>query len=240
MIEELPHNDLLLFTQLLNAVFCLQHVPTNWKVSKVIMLLEPRKPLEDIQFYRPIALLSIQNKVFEKVLHRHLLRLLPAGSLPDHQFGFRARHSTVDQVQRVSTAILSSLEEKRFCSSVFLDIAQAFDRVWHTSLLHKLHLLLPHNICDLLANYLQSHRFVTYGDAPSSYRPIAAGVTQGSVVGPLLFTLFIADLPRPPDSTILATFADDTAFLASSSSYQDSIDTLQSAVTGSSQWAANW
>lgn len=103
-----------------------------------------------VQSYRPISLLSILSKMFEKLLHQKLLLLLPPNTLPEHQFGFQARHSTTDQLDRVATTILTALEEKKFCAAAFLDVAQAFDRVWHPGLDFKLRQLLPGNICDLL------------------------------------------------------------------------------------------
>ena len=188
MLVNLPHTGIILFTQLLNSIFRLCYVPSSWKVAKVIMLLKPGKPSEDVKSYRPISLLSIQNKVYEKLFHKKLGRLLPPDALPPQKFGFHARHSTTDQVQRIVHTISIALEEKKFCSAVFFDLAQAFDRIWHEGLLYKLRCLLPTNICNLLANYLQNRQFfVVYGAVSSPLHPIAAGVPQGSVLGPLLY-----------------------------------------------------
>jgi len=93
------------------------------------MIHEHGKPAEDVKSYRPISLLLVQNKVFEKLLYRRLTQLLPPDALPAEQFGFKPKHSTVDQVQRVVHTILTAFEVKQFCSAIFLDVAQAFDRV---------------------------------------------------------------------------------------------------------------
>ena len=241
MLQELPRVGILFFTQLLNSIFRLSYIPSSWKIAKVIILHKPGKPSADVKSYRPISLLSIQNKVFEKLLHRKLTRLLPPDSLPPQQFGFRTKHSTVDQVQRVIHTISSALEKKQFCSAVFFDVAQAFDKVWHEGLLFKLRCLLPENICDLLENYLQHRQFfVTYGISSSPLHPITAGVPQGSVLGPLLYTLYTADLPQPEDDTVLATFADDTGLLSTAASYDASTAALQSAVDKFCTWATTW
>ncbi len=97
-------------------------------------------------------------------------------------FGFRARHSIVDQLQCVTSTILSSLEEK-FCATAFLDVTQAFDRVRHEGLAVKLFQLIPTNGCQLLASYLENRSFfVIYGEQVSTPHPVSAGVLQGRVL----------------------------------------------------------
>lgn len=204
------------------------------------MVPKPGKDPKDLKSYRPISLLSVLNKVFEKLLHRHLLDLLPSDALPDHQFGFRSHHSTTDQLGRVATTILQGLEEQQFCSGAFLDVAQAFDRVWHDGLLIKLARLLPSNICTLLHSYLSARSFfVVFGSHRSSPRPITAGVPQGSVLGPLLYALYTADLPEASNS-IYATFADDTAILSLSDNYHTAVSNLQCSLNALSDWAQKW
>lgn len=133
---------------------------------------------------------------------------------PDHQFGFRSKHSTIDQVHRITTVIERALEEKKYCCAVFLDVAQAFDRVWHDGLVVKMSQQLPGNFCRLLQSYLHNREFhVAHEDAKSTTQKIQAGVPQGSVLGPILYTLYTADLPDMEEVTT-ATFADDTAILA--------------------------
>jgi hypothetical protein len=111
--------------------------------------------------------------------------------------------------------INEALETKQYCSAVFLEITQAFDRVWHTGLLYKLQFLLPPpHYYLILKSYLHNKYFqVKVEDSYTDLLPINAGVPQGSVLGPLLFLLYTADLPTSPDATI-ATFADDTSILA--------------------------
>ena len=241
MLRELPRLRLLWLTRIYNSMLRLRYIPANWKRAKVIMLHKPGKQPNLIKSYRPISLLSVLNKVFEKLLHKKLLSLLPSTALPNHQFGFRAHHSTTDQLHRVTTTILQSLEKKQFCAAAFLDVAQAFDRVWHAGLLYKIRCLLPSNVCDLLQNYLSNRTFfVTYGMYTSTTRPISAGVPQGSVLGPLLYSLFTADIPATIDQTVVATFADDTAFLALSKDYLDSVNTLQGSLDIFHEWTTRW
>jgi hypothetical protein len=110
--------------------------------------------------------------------------------------------------------INEALETKQYCSATFLDISQAFDRVWQTVLLHKVRQFLPLSYYLILKSCLHSRHFqVKVEDSYTDLLPVNAGVPQGSVFGPLIYLLYTADLPTSPDSTI-ATFADDTAILA--------------------------
>jgi hypothetical protein len=106
---------------------------------------------------------------------------------------------------------------KQYCSAAFLDISQAFDKVWHAGLVHKLRQALPLNYFLLLKSYLHNRHFrVKVGNDYSELKYIHAGVAQGSVLGPLLYLLYMADLPMSP-RTFIATFADDTSILTTDS-----------------------
>ena len=101
------------------------------------------------------------------------------------------------------------------CASVFLDIEQAFDKVWHQGLRYKLRNSLPDHIFLILNSYINDRYFqVKMENTLSQYYPVQAGVPQGSVLGPLLYLIFMADIPTSED-TLIATFADDTPILSS-------------------------
>ncbi|CAK1579300.1 unnamed protein product [Parnassius mnemosyne] len=123
------------------------------------MIGKPGKPVHEITSYRPISLLPVTSKVCEKVLLQRLMKELRKRSIiPDHQFGFRQDHGTVEQVHRVCRTIRDALEHKEYCSSAFLDVQQAFDKVWHTGLLFKIKSLLPHTFFGLLKSYLTDRK----------------------------------------------------------------------------------
>jgi hypothetical protein len=89
--------------------------------------------------YRPISLLPIVSKLFEKLPLKRLKPLIESKNLiPSHQFGFRDKHATTDQMHRITNIIERAYEENKICSAIFLDIAQAFDKVWHVRLMNKL------------------------------------------------------------------------------------------------------
>jgi hypothetical protein len=103
------------------------------------------------------------------------------------------------------------LEEQQYCSAVFLDVSQAFDKVWHPGLLFKIKQTLSSRYFKLLKSYLQDRYYVTkFNNEILPRFLMLSGVPQGSILGPLLYTIYTADLPTS-NKTILSTFADDTA-----------------------------
>lgn len=168
---------------------------------------------------------------------KHLKLLI---NIPEFQFEFRNEHSTIDQVHRVITVIEKALEENKYCPAVFLDVSQAFDRVWHQGLIHKMSKLLPYNYCQLLESYLFNRKFrVSQEGAYSSFYPILAGVSQGSVLGPFLYMQYTADIPTT-DNTFIGTFADDTVIMSTNDSQVIAIENIQLALDKVSRWTTDW
>lgn len=105
-------------------------------------------------------MLPIISKVFEKLLLKRLKPIIERKILiPNHQFGFRQKHSTIDQVHRIINTIEETLEEKLVCSAICLDVAQAFDKVWHQGLIFKLNKQLPTQYVTLLKSYISERLF---------------------------------------------------------------------------------
>jgi len=134
----------------------------------------------------------------------------------------------------------TGLEEKKYCSAAFLDITQAFDRVWHEGLLYKIKQNLPLNYYILLKSYLQDKHFlVKYQDTTTALHKIQAGVPQGSVLGPMLYLLYTADLPTT-NGAATATFADDTAVIASHTDPVIASQMLQTNLNAMQEWLKKW
>lgn len=224
-----------------NSVLRLTHFPTQWKLAKIIMVLKPNKQENYVTSYRPISLLPVISKVFERLLQKRLFPILDAlNILPDHQFGFRHGHGTSEQCHRVVKTIRDSLENKQYCSAVFLDVKQAFDRVWHDGLLYKLKILLPTPFYLLIRSYLNERKFfVNIGEEDSEIGNIKSGVPQGSVLGPVLYTMYTSDFPISNEVTV-ATYADDTALLATSQSHEDASKIIQKQLDLTQSWLKKW
>jgi GTPase SAR1 family protein len=241
ILRHLPQRAVVKLTHLYNAAFRLKYVPRLWKVADVILIQKPGKPPNEPTSYRPISLLPILSKLFEKLLIKRLNPIMEEGDvIPTHQFGFRSKHSTIDQIHRITNVIEKSLEEKKVCSTVFLDVAQAFDKVWHGGLCHKLDAILPPEYSQLLKSYLEDRHFrIKHENVYSSLRKIRAGVPQGSVLGPTLYLLYTSDIPKPEGVTV-GTFADDSAILAVGENIEEASCKLQQAVNEVSSWTKRW
>ncbi|KAI5720084.1 hypothetical protein M8J77_001627 [Diaphorina citri] len=241
ILRELPRKACIKITQIVNTCFRLNYVPQLWKIAEVIMIAKPGKPPEELTSYRPISLLPVLSKLFEKLLYKRLMPIIVEKRLiPDHQFGFRKKHSTIEQVHRLVHIIEKSLEEKKVCSAVFLDVSQAFDKVWHEGLNHKLKRMLPMKLSKILSSYLSNRFFrIKQEDSYSELKEICAGVPQGSVLGPILYLLYTSDIPEEEENTI-ATFADDTAFLAIDETTQGTSNKLNNTLSRFERWTSKW
>lgn len=242
ILKELPQEGLKFITTIFNAILRLHYFPSQWKVAQIILIHKAGKDPTNVASYRPISLLPVLSKVFEKILLNRIQPSLEEKKLiPNHQFGFRARHSTIEQVHRVGNKIREALEKKWYCSAAFIDISQAFDKVWHMGLLHKIKAKLSHHYYQLLKSYLTDRWFlVRVGEAYSSLLPIKSGVPQGSVLGPLLYLLYTADLPSNTTNVEIATFADDTAIMASHQDPTLASSHLQGHLSRVERWLKVW
>lgn len=241
ILQHLPLTIMFKLTQIINSSFKIGYVPSLWKVSEIMMIPKPGKPTSDIKSYRPISILPILSKVYEKILLRRMNAIVVTQNiLPNHQFGFRSQHSTIDQVHRICDVIEKALEERKVCSALFLDISQAFDKVWHAGLLEKIGQYFPKSFTTLISSYLNNRYYrVKCGLTYSNLRPITCGVPQGSILGPLLYLIYTHDLPTHPNC-VTGTFADDTAILAVGKTVEESTRVLQSAVNDVKQWTDRW
>ena len=241
ILKQLPRKAIVKLTTLINTAFRLKYVPKLWKVAEVIMIPKPGKPPHEVTSYRPISLLPVISKLFEKLLIRRIKPIIEEkGVIPSHQFGFRNKHSTIDQVHRITNIIENALEKREVCSTIFLDVAQAFDKVWHKGLIYKLKQYLPKQYSQILKSYISERCFrVKQEETYSELKAITAGVPQGSVLGPVLYLLYTCDIPTLENDTI-ATFADDTAILAVGKTSEEATEKLQIAVNKIHDWTRKW
>ncbi|KAL4156051.1 hypothetical protein QTP88_000092 [Uroleucon formosanum] len=236
---KLPKKALLMLTHIYNSMLRLSYFPLLWKFSVIIMILKPGKPPDSPKSYRPISLLPLFSKIFEKIILKRILPVIES-NLPNNQFGFRHNHSTIHQIHRLVDNISYALEKKLICTGVFLDVAQAFDTVWHEGLLLKLKTFLPPYYYLLFKSYLKDRHFsVRSASAISEIFPICAGVPQGAVAAPLLFNLYTSDQPTT-DYTITGDFADDKALLALHTNPETASNLIQNHLNLLSIWYKDW
>lgn len=240
ILRELPPKAFAFLASLFNACIRLHHFPTRWKLSVINMILKPGKNSTSPSSYRPISLLSVLSKLFEKVIYARLIVTCET-CLPDHQFGFRKRHSTIQQVHRLVNIIEASFQNRRYCTGLFLDLSQAFDRVWHEGLLFKISKVAP-EFHLILKSYLSGRSFlVAHEGALSCTFQILSGVPQGSILGPLLYLIYTHDIPLPTsDSLYLATFADDSAILSVDENPDNASTALQDYAELVAIWFHEW
>lgn len=241
ILHEITTKCLAQLTQIFNAVLRLNYFPCQWKVSQIIMILKPGKQPENVSSYRPISILPTLSKVMEKLIQERLKPIIEQRNIiPNHQFGFRNKHSTIEQVHRIVNIIDEDFEKKHYCCAVFLDISQAFDKVWHKGLIYKIRKQLPYQYYELLKSYLENRFFmIKQFDQLTNLEEINSGVPQGSILGPLLYLLYTADIPHTDDTTI-ATFADDTAILGSNKDKNLAAIQVQRNLNQISVWLNKW
>lgn len=213
--------------------------PKLMQVSKVIVLFKGGDKNE-MSNYRPISILPVFSKVLEKVIHNRLLNFCTKFELiTPAQYGFRPKRSTETALLMQKEIILDALESKQLCIGVFVDFSKAFDRLNHQTLLQKLELYGIRGIASaLLKSYLE-HRFqcVAIGKDVSTFQRITTGVPQGSILGPLLFTLYVNDITRISNKPHYILYADDTSLLFKGTNIPCLISTINGVLETLNSWS---
>ena len=178
----------------------------------MIPVFKKNDPLK-VENYRPISLLCIFSKIFEKCVYKYLHNFVISNNLiTPHQSGFTKGDSTVNQLLYLSDEIARALDDGKEIRSVFFDISKAFDRVWHGGLLHKIQNFgIKGKLFDWIKSYLsdRSQKVILNGKS-SNIIKTNAGVPQGSILGPFFFLIFINDIVLEVNCNI-KLFADDTS-----------------------------
>ena len=191
-----------------------QH-PDILKVSKTIPIFKKGSRLL-VSNYRPISLLSNINKILEKIVHGQVYSFLEdSHCIYSFQFGFRKKHSTNHALIEITETIRQALDNKNFACGIFVDLQKAFDTVNHDILISKLdHYGIRGPANDWFSSYLKDRtQFVSILGFESDTKKILHGVPQGSVLGPLLFLIYINDLHFSIKNSKVFHFADDTNLL---------------------------
>ena len=196
---------------------CLQsgYFPEPWKQAVGTMIPKPNKNHKIITKYRPISLLSCIGKLFAKIIRGELEK---RKFFNQWQLGYRNKRCAKEHILRLSDDALTGLQANRLGVAVFIDVEKAYDSVWHTGLRYKLvNSELPNKIIRLMSSFISDRTItVKINDEMSDKVKLNAGTPQGSVLSPLLFLIYVNDIPVDPmDNQVkISQFADDLGMWA--------------------------
>ena len=215
--------------------------PSEWKKANVVPTFK-KGDKQCIKNYRPVSLLPVCGKVFERLLYNKMFSFFSENDLISlKQSGFRPGDSCTNQLLSIAHEILSAFDDGHEVRGVFLDISKAFDRVWHEGLLFKLQQYgISGELITLIKDFLscRKQRVVLNGQH-SSWADVKAGVPQGSILGPLLFLIYINDLTNGLNSNV-KLFPDDTSLFSVVHNITDSANLLNSDLSKINEWALQW
>ncbi|CAI6364321.1 unnamed protein product [Macrosiphum euphorbiae] len=239
-LRHASNRTILHLTKIFNSCIRLSHFPNVWKHANVVMIPKPGKNKSDPANHRPISLLNTMSKLFEILILKRLKSYVSPFIRPE-QYAFRPEHSTTIQLTKLVDDLAITFNRKERTAAIFLDFEKAFDKVWHQGVLYKLLTLsVPVQLVNLIKVFLTDRTFsVKLSTTSSSPRNIKAGVPQGSCLSPLLFSIYINDIPTNPGIKI-NLFADDTMFFYSSMSKKFAMEKIQSQLNRSLSWLERW
>ena len=212
------------------------YLPSEWR-THLIKPVFKSGDRNSVRNYRPISLLCVVSKVLERLVYDCIV-VFVRNSISVHQFGFLQGRSTLQQLLVFFNTIFHSGFQT---DAIYLDFRKAFDSVAHKELLHKLwNFGITDNLWLWMKAYLTGRQqCVSVGQSVSNHLPVVSGVPQGSILGPLLFLIFINDLPTSVLSSMVLLYADDTKCVLPISSLSDCLR-LQNDLTRLSEWCATW
>ena len=242
LIKEARPSIVKVLTRLFNKSLQLAKFPLIWKRANVLPIYEKAEIFFTIN-YRPVSLLSIMAKVFEKIVFKYLYNYFRTHFLISiWQSGFLPGSSTITQLTELYDQFCKAVNSGKEIRVVFLDISKAFDRVWHKGLLLKLKSCgITGRLLDWLKDYLtdRQQRVIVNGEY-SEWGKINAGVPQGSVLGPLLFLIFINDITHVISKCKIRLFADDTCLFIEIDDPTVQAEDLNNDLEKLNQWAELW
>lgn len=216
--------------------------PRAWKQANVIPL--HKKDHKDlVSNYRPISLLSVVGKICERIVFKYIYNHFKENFLLSiFQSGFQPGKSTVTQLVEVYHLFCKAVDQGKEIRVVFLDISKAFDRVWHKGLLYKLQQCGVSGVLyRWFADYLsdRQQRVVINGQT-SSWKNVTAGVPQGSVLGPILFLLYINDVVGVVRHCDIRLFADDTCLFIEVDNRENTALLIDEDLSSIHNWSIQW
>lgn len=224
--------------------FCINNgfIPQTWKTGNITVIHKPNTDPKKTRNYRPITLLPVMGKLFEKII-RKLLTTAASKNIPNFQYGFKQKHSTTHPLTILASNIQTTRLNHQHTAALFLDINKAFDSVWHRGMLFKLaQMNVPRYLILLIKSFLE-HRTLRIKINNTLSKPFIPlqGVPQGSPLSPLLYNLYCYDIFSQTDpNNYLLQYADDTALVTHAKSINIATEKLQSLITTIESWFNRW
>jgi hypothetical protein len=241
VLKELSYELSTPLSDLFNYSLSKGYFPESWREANVTPLFKSGDQ-SLVKNYRPISLLDTVGKVFEKIIFKHIFNyILRYNLLTPFQSGFIPGDTTVNQLVYLLDLFTKSVDSGKEVRVVFCDISKAFDRVWHTGLLYKLKSFGINGILlSWFSSYLSNRRQrVILPGVQSKWDTVSAGVPQGSILGPLLFLIYINDIVTDINANI-RLFADDTGLSIIVENPATAAITLNNDLNTISTWARQW
>ena len=226
-----------ILTHIINLSLSQGVFPNELKIAEIKPLFKNGNKLL-INNYRPISLLPSFSKIFEKCMSSRLVDFISKHNiLYKYQFGFRAKHSTNMALNLLVDKITTSFDENKILIGVALDFRKAFDTIDFAILMSKLHKYgIRGKVYSWFSSYLNGRsQFVGLNDVKSPPLSVQCGVPQGSILGPLLFLLYINDLPYS-SNLLPIIFADDTNVFYSGSNFTECVHRINTEMTSLLKW----
>lgn len=206
-------------TRIYNECLTSGYFPSAWKVATTVAVPKPGKDPHQKTSYRPIALLSLFSKVFERLINTRVTEFNNTNNIiPDNQFGFRKGLSTDHALMTLYDNIKSGFTQKLTTGVISFDIEKAFDRVWQDGLVYKMiRNEYPDYLTYIVSSFIRQRTFrVGVGKGESRLVQAYCGLPQGSALSPALYNIYISDIPtNTVKDTLTLQYADDTLILTS-------------------------
>ena len=238
LLKNLVNEIISPLTYILNKSLLKGVVPDQMKIAKVIPIFKKGNK-EELGNYRPISLLTSLSKILERLVYSRTLKFLNEFKVfCNSQFGFRKKHSTSHALLNFIDKIANATDDQLYTVGIFLDLSKAFDTIDHDILLYKLsHYGIRGKALDWFRSYLFNRKqFVNVNGNESSFKNISCGVPQGSLLGPLLFILYINDFPNSSTLLSFILFADDSNIFFSHRDPQILLDTVNNELEFVQDW----